>query len=78
MVKPILVEPPASFVFFSTVSFVVVVILVIGAESHALMTGPLRYTNLMASRQSVSSCTYVGPKGKSVVILRELQQEQQA
>lgn len=39
--KAVLVEPPASFVFLGAVSFVVVVVLVVGAELDALVTGPL-------------------------------------
>lgn len=38
--KALPVEPPASFVFLGTVSLVVVVVLVIGAELHVLVAGP--------------------------------------
>lgn len=41
MGKLVLVEPPASFVFFGTVSVVVIVVLVIGAKFNALVTGPV-------------------------------------
>lgn len=68
--KPVLVEPPASFVFLGAVSFVVIVVLVVGAEFDALVTGPPWHTNLIISRQSISSCTCVGSKGESVVILQ--------
>ncbi len=71
--EPILVEPPASFVFLGTVSTVVIIVLVVGAEFHALVTGPLWHTNLITSRQSISSCTYIGSKGKLVVILQREQ-----
>lgn len=39
--KTILVEPPAPFVLLGTVSLVVVVVLVVGAELYSLVTGPL-------------------------------------
>lgn len=40
--KPIglLVEPPASFVLLGTVSFVVIIVPVVGAEFDVLVTGP--------------------------------------
>lgn len=69
--KPVLVEPPASFVFLSAVSVVVIVVLVVGAEFDTLMTGPLRHTSLITSRESISSCAHIGPKGKSVVFLKK-------
>lgn len=39
--KNVLVEPPASLVFLGAVSLVVVIVPVVGAELHALVTGPL-------------------------------------
>lgn len=70
MMKLLLVEPPASFVFLCTVAFVVVVVLVVGAEPHALMAGPPRHANLMTSRQGISSCTCIHSKGKLVEFLQ--------
>lgn len=60
--KPIPVEPPASFVFQGTVFFVVVIVLVEGTELNALVTGPFWHTDLIMSRKCVSSCTYIGSK----------------
>lgn len=71
MGKPVLVEPPASFVFFGTVSVVVIVVLVIGAKFNALVTGPVWNPNLIGSRKSISSCTYIDSKAKAVMILKE-------
>lgn len=68
--NPILAEPPASFVFLRTVSFVVIIVLVIGAEFNTLVTGPPWHTNLITSRQSISSCTHIISESKSVVILQ--------
>ena len=69
--RTIPVEPPASFVFLGTVAFVVVIILVVGAEPHALVTRPLRDTNMEISTQSISSGSYIGSKRESVVILQK-------
>lgn len=68
--KHILVEPPASFVFLCTIPFVVIIVLVVGAELNTLVTGPVWHINLITSRQSISSCTYICSKRKSVVILQ--------
>lgn len=65
----VLIEPPAPFVFLSAVPSVVVIVLVIGAEFHALVTGPFDLRNLIASSQSISSGTNVVSKGKAVVLL---------
>lgn len=67
--QPLLIEPPASFVFLSTVPFVVVIVLVVGAEFHALVTSPFGLRNLIASRQSISSSADIDSKGKAEVIL---------
>lgn len=61
--KAILVEPPASFVFLGTVSLVVVIVLIVGAELDSLVTGPPWHSNLITSGQSISSGTYIGFKG---------------
>lgn len=58
----ILVEPPASLVFPSTAPIIVVVVLVVGAELYALVTGPVRHADLIPSGQSISSCTHIASK----------------